>query len=136
MKTGEGSSSRASASEASTGEGRAPEVPSSEERVHERRIHTHPRGSLRLVLVRWHDAWFDLEQPTGGWRDDYLVQTVGFLMREGPDVISVAQELLPWRDGFRAVTHIPLGIVESVTTLFHDEEPARRAGDRELQRDA
>jgi hypothetical protein len=34
------------------------------------------------------------------------------------------------------VTHIPLGIVESVTTLFHDEEPARRAGDRELQRDA
>lgn len=117
-------------------EGHEPETPKPEDRVHEHRIHTHPRGSLRLVLVRWHDAWFDLEQPTGGWRDDYLVQTVGFLVREGPDVISVAQELLPWRDGFRAVTHIPRGIVESVTTLFHDEEPARRAGDRELQRDA
>jgi hypothetical protein len=131
MRSEDGSSARAPAVE-----GHEPETPKPEERVHEHRIHAHPRGSLRLVLVRWHDAWFDLEQPTGGWRDDYLVQTVGFLMREGPDVISVAQELLPWRDGFRAVTHIPLGVVESVTTLFHDEEPARRAGDRELQRDA
>lgn len=140
MRPEDGSRVRASVSEAvgagtPTAEDRAHEVPAAGEHVHERRIHTHPRGSLHLVLVRWHDAWFDLEQPTGGWRDDYLVQTVGFLVREGPDVISVAQELLPWRDGFRAVTHIPYGIVESVTTLFHDEEPARRAGDRELRRD-
>ncbi|MBI2237888.1 MAG: hypothetical protein HYU54_05095 [Actinobacteria bacterium] len=95
----------------------------------------HPRA-LRLVLVRWHDAWFDFEQPTAGWREDYLVQTVGFVVRETPEVISVAQEHLPGRDGFRAVTHIPRGVVESVTTLFEEEGLARRAGDRALRREA
>jgi hypothetical protein len=101
----------------------------------ERRNHAHSR-SLRLVLVRWHDAWFDLEQPAGGWRDDYLVQTVGFLVREGPDVVSIAQELLPGRDGYRAVTHIPRGIIESISTLFEEDGPARRVGDRELRHEA
>lgn len=96
----------------------------------------HPRGSLRIVLVRWHDAWFDFEQPAGGWRDDYVVQTVGFLVRHESNVVSVAQELLPGRDGFRAVTHIPTGVVESITTLFAEEGPGRRAGDRLLRRGA
>jgi hypothetical protein len=90
------------------------------------------RPTLRLVLVRWHDAWFDFEKPGSDWRDDYLVQTVGFLVREEPGVISVAQELLPHRDGFRAITHIPTGVVESVTTLYEASGPGRRAGDRAL----
>jgi hypothetical protein len=91
------------------------------------------RVSLRLVLVRWHDAWFDFEKPGTDWRDDYLVQTVGFLVREEPGVISVAQELLPHRDGFRAITHIPTGVVESVTTLYEATGPGRRAGDQVLR---
>ncbi len=90
------------------------------------------RASLRLVLVRWHDAWFDFEKPGSDWRDDYLVQTVGFLVREEPGVISIAQELLPFRDGFRAITHIPTGVVESVTTLYEASGPGRRAGDQAL----
>lgn len=90
------------------------------------------RASLRLVLVRWHDAWFDFEKPGSDWRDDYLVQTVGFLVREEPGVISVAQELLPYRDGFRAITHIPTGVVETVTTLYEVSGPGRRAGDQAL----
>lgn len=93
----------------------------------------HARG-LRLVLVRWHDAWFDFEHgSSGGWREDYLVQTVGFLVRQDRGVVSVAQELLPGRDGFRAVTHIPMGVVESIVTLAQGDGPGRRAGDRLLR---
>jgi hypothetical protein len=84
------------------------------------------------VLVRWRDAWFDFEQPTSGWRDQYLVHTVGFLVRETDEVVSVAQERLPGREGYRAITHIPRGVVESVTTLFAEESPGRREGDRIL----
>lgn len=92
----------------------------------------HPKG-LRLVLVRWHDAWFDFEHGTGDWREDYLVQTVGFLVRQDSRVISLAQELLPGHDGYRAVTHIPMGVVESIVTLAHDDGAGRRAGDRALR---
>jgi hypothetical protein len=72
-----------------------------------------------LVLVEWHDAWFDSEQAgPEDCRPDYLVRTVGFLVGEGPTFLSIAHEVLPEDDGFRAVTHIPLAIVEGVTRLF------------------
>ncbi len=75
-------------------------------------------AALQLVLVRWHDAWFDSDQQSPeDWRTDYVVQTVGFLVRKGPKIVSVAQELLPDGDGFRAVTHIPVATIESITTL-------------------
>ncbi|HEY7659575.1 MAG TPA: hypothetical protein VIC58_03155 [Actinomycetota bacterium] len=71
-----------------------------------------------LVLVEWHDAWFDFDQPEPeGERADYLVRTVGFLIARGPRFLSVAQEVLPDDDGFRAVTHIPIPVVERVTCL-------------------
>ena len=71
-----------------------------------------------LVLVSWHDAWFDFEESDPqDCRPDYLVRTVGFLVNRGPRFLSIAQEILPDGDGFRAVTHIPLSIVEDVTTL-------------------
>jgi hypothetical protein len=71
-----------------------------------------------LVLVTWHDAWFDFEETDPqDCRPDYLVRTVGFLVNEGPRFLSIAQEVLPDGDGFRAVTHIPVSIVEEVTTL-------------------
>jgi hypothetical protein len=92
-----------------------------------------PHKGLQLVLVRWRDAWFDFEHDASGWRDSYVVQTVGFLVRRDPGVVSVAQELLPGRDGFRAVTHIPMGVVESIVTLAHGEGPGRRAGDQVLR---
>ena len=91
------------------------------------------RRPLRLVMVRWRDAWFDFEREASGWRDEYVVQTVGFVVREEPGVISLAQELLPGRDGFRAITHIPRGVIESITTLYEDEGPARRATDQALR---
>ncbi len=71
-----------------------------------------------LVLCIWHDAFFDFEEAhAADCRDDYLVQTVGYLVSEGPRFVAIAQELLPDGDGFRAVTHIPTAIVESLTRL-------------------
>lgn len=71
-----------------------------------------------LVLVTWHDAWFDFDQEgPDDTRADYLVRTVGFLVSDGPRFVSVAQEVLPDGDGFRAVTHIPRSIIESISRL-------------------
>lgn len=71
-----------------------------------------------LVLVTWRDAWFDFDEPDPeDARADYLVNTVGFLVRQGPRFVSVAQEVLPDGDGFRAVTHIPVAVVEKISPL-------------------
>ena len=71
-----------------------------------------------LVLVVWHDAWFDFDLPDAEERRaDYLVRTVGFLVAEDPRFLSLAQEVLPEGEGYRAVTHIPVAIVERVERL-------------------
>jgi hypothetical protein len=64
-----------------------------------------------MLSVTWRDAWFDLERPSEGWRGSYLVSTVGYVVREDEAVLSLAQELLPEGDGFRAITHIPVGAI-------------------------
>ncbi len=75
-----------------------------------------------LVLVIWRDAWFDFDEPDPqDARADYLVNTVGFLVQRGPRFVSVAQEVLPDGDGFRAVTHIPVAVVEKISPLSPDE---------------
>ena len=75
-----------------------------------------------LVIVTWRDAWFDFDEPDPeDARTDYLVSTVGFLVRQGPRFVSVAQEILPDGDGFRAVTHIPTAIVQRIGSLQESE---------------
>jgi hypothetical protein len=82
-----------------------------------------------LVLVTWHDAFFDFDQAAPeDCRPDYLVRTVGYLVHEGPRFVSIAQEILPDGDGFRAVTHIPRSIVEDVVML-HPEPTSMAAGE-------
>jgi hypothetical protein len=81
-----------------------------------------------LVLVIWRDAFFDFDQSDpDDIRPDYLVHTVGFLLAQGPKFVSLAQEVLPDGDGYRAVTHIPLAIVERILPLDlespHDPSP-------------
>ena len=79
-----------------------------------------PRSSSNTppVLVIWRDAFFDFDQSDAeDIRPDYLVHTVGFLVAEGPKFVSLAQEILPDGDGFRAVTHIPMSIVERIERL-------------------
>jgi hypothetical protein len=85
-----------------------------------------PDGSPPVVLVRWHDAWFDPDQAgQEDWRPDYPVETVGFLVRHDGVIVSVAQEVLPDGDGYRAVTHIPIGMVEAIIPLVAGHAPAR-----------
>lgn len=85
-----------------------------------------PDASPPAVLVRWHDAWFDADQAgPEDWRPDYLVETMGFLVRHDGVIVSVAQEILPDGDGYRAVTHIPIGMVESIIPLVADHPPIR-----------
>ena len=72
---------------------------------------------MRLVLVRWRDAWFDLEGKPEEWRQSFLVETVGWVVRQVADVVSVAQELLPDDEGFRAITHIPTAVIVEIVPL-------------------
>jgi hypothetical protein len=75
-----------------------------------------------LVMVTWRDAYFDFDQQSPEEpRADYLVHTVGFLLSDGPKFLSLAQEVLPDGDGYRAVTHIPRSIVESIVRLSADD---------------
>jgi hypothetical protein len=71
-----------------------------------------------LAMVEWHDAWFefDMAGPEDA-RTDYVVRTVGFLVADGPRFVSLAQEVLPDGDGFRAVTHIPKPVVARLVHL-------------------
>ena len=86
-----------------------------------------PEPVYPLVLVTWHDAWFDFDQTDPeDCRPDYLVRTVGFLVSDASRLVSVAQEVLPDGDGFRAVTHIPRSIIESITALTEELDDANR----------
>jgi hypothetical protein len=81
-------------------------------------------AALSPVLVLWQDAWFDPDQcGENEWRDEYLVSTVGFIVRETDTVLSVAMERLPEEDGYRAVTHVPRGMIVEVRRLEHRAEP-------------
>ena len=83
------------------------------------------RTEFPLVLVTWRDAWFDFDEPDPqDARADYLVSTVGFLVRQGPRFVSVAQEVLPDGDGFRAVTHIPVAVEDKISPLHDPGEAA------------
>ena len=70
-----------------------------------------------LVLVRWHDAWFDNDVPAGGYRSDYLVQTVGWLVHQDETRTSIAAEVLPDDEGVRAISHIPEAAIIDITDL-------------------
>jgi hypothetical protein len=63
------------------------------------------------ILVIWRDAWFEFDHDETEERADYLVETVGWIVDDGPKFLSIAQERLPNGDGFRAVTHIPKSCV-------------------------
>jgi hypothetical protein len=76
-----------------------------------------------LVMVTWRDAFFDFDQSTvADFRTDYLVHTVGFLVADGPTFVSLAQEVLPDDEGYRAVTHIPRAVVEEIVQLEHQPD--------------
>lgn len=73
---------------------------------------------MRIVRVTWRDAWFDNDGDQRDWRSEYLVTTVGFLVRDMPEVVSVAAEHLPGGDGFKAITHIPRAVIAELEVLW------------------
>jgi hypothetical protein len=86
-------------------------------------------ATVRPVLVLWQDAWFDPDQcGENEWRDEYLVSTVGFIVRETDTVLSIAMERLPDEDGYRAVTHVPRGMIVEVRSLEHRVESGNGTG--------
>jgi len=68
--------------------------------------------SDKPILVVWRDAFFQFDEEEDE-RADYLVETVGWVLKDGPKFLVLAQERLPDGDGWRAITHIPLDIIES-----------------------
>lgn len=73
-----------------------------------------------LTEVTWRDAYFDFDrsgEADAAPRDDYLVVTVGYLLSVGIKFWTLAQEVLPEGDGYRAVTHIPSVGVEHWRTF-------------------
>ena len=70
----------------------------------------------RLVLVRWHDAWFDVDHEAEP-RTDYLVETVGYRIAADDRYLHVAAERLPDGEGWRAITHIPVVVIEEIVEL-------------------
>jgi hypothetical protein len=69
-------------------------------------------------VVSWRDAFFDYDlKDAADRRAEYLVETVGFVVAEGPRFLSIAMEVLPDGEGFRGVTHIPLSIIERRSPL-------------------
>jgi hypothetical protein len=76
-------------------------------------------------MVTWRDAFFDFDKVTADeFRADYLVNTVGFLVADGPTFVSLAQEVLPDDEGYRAVTHIPRAVVEAIMVLGRQDTSA------------
>lgn len=81
-----------------------------------------------MVVVTWRDAFFDFDKTTADeFRADYLVTTVGFLVADGPTFVSLAQEVLPDDEGFRAVTHIPRAVIERIEPLSTGEASVHAA---------
>lgn len=71
-----------------------------------------------LVEVLWRDAFFDFDQKQEEPdREDYIVSTIGHLIGRDETWVHLAAEVLPDGDGFRAVTHIPVSIVETTNYL-------------------
>lgn len=69
-----------------------------------------------LVVIRWRDAHFDFDQRDDP-HEDYLVETVGWILERGDRFLTVAGERLPHDDGFRAVSHIPLVCIVTETIV-------------------
>lgn len=67
------------------------------------------------VMVTWRDAYFEVEYEEPR---DYLVRTLGFVVKVTTKFLGIAQEELPDDDGWRAVTWIPLSTIEGKPVLL------------------
>ena len=66
-----------------------------------------------MVAVTWTDAYFSWEEQEPV--EDYPITTVGFVVQRGSRFLHLAAERMP--SGWRAVTSIPLVLIENEYTL-------------------
>lgn len=78
--------------------------------------------SERLEIIEWRDAFHDAEQTSPeDWRADYIVRTVGWILREDELFVHLAAEVLPDNDGYRGTSHIPVPMILGRHILTTDE---------------
>lgn len=73
-----------------------------------------------IVKITWKDAWYDADYvDESDFADEFVIETVGFLVRRGEHAISIATERQPeeGKARWRGVTHIPWPMVVSVEEL-------------------
>jgi len=95
-------------------------------------------SSPPIVRVRWRDAWADHDEVEAGNFDEATeVETVGFLVRETEELISIAAEVIR-RNGqvrYRCTSHIPRAmLVGPPEVLDGVPRPARERSDRTRRR--
>jgi hypothetical protein len=66
-------------------------------------------GSEVLVRLTWRDAYSENDEGDYGG-DDYLVETVGFLMAPNTNFVRIAQEKTPEPE-YRGITNIPPALI-------------------------
>jgi len=68
---------------------------------------------MNLERVEWRDAFFDFDvKSVDDLRDEYLVETCGWVIDEDETWLHLAQEVLPDGEGFRGVTHLPQVLIQ------------------------
>jgi hypothetical protein len=83
-----------------------------------------------VVMVEWDDAWIDeseTEPPDWGEPDVAKCVTVGWLVRNTPELISVALEYQPNSNRFRRVQHVQKEVVRKITILKRTDGRSSRA---------
>ena len=84
-------------------------------------------NKLKLVLCIWKDAWVDGTDPVSQ-NDAHLKhrasihETIGWLLFQNEDGISIANEYCPEDETYRGRTYIPNGMLVS-TTPFNLTKP-------------
>ena len=66
-------------------------------------------------LCKWNDAWMDFDEPDA-LDDSMPVHTVGFLVRDNGETITIAAERFP-EGGYRCLTSIPRVLVTELRQL-------------------
>jgi hypothetical protein len=88
---------------------------------------------LPLVVVKWADAWVDGNEPVSLGSEvaithkPKIIVTVGWLLREDEDGVSVANEHYEDENVYRGRTYIPRAMITSIERYRLTRERAPRA---------
>ena len=68
---------------------------------------------MKILYVLWQDACFQGDAlKTEELCDKFEVESIGFLVRETPKILSIAQDYQKTIDKWRSITHIPKSLIK------------------------